>query len=404
MFSLGGKKIIVGISAGIAAYKTTFLVRSLIKAGAEVKVVMTPAAKEFVSPLVLSTLSKHPVIVSFLKEEASEISWNNHIDLAIWADLMVVAPLTANTLSKIVSGGCDHFMMAVILSLKCDLMIAPAMDLDMYKHPSTQKNLNLLKERGVLVLPSPKGELASGLIGEGRMSEPEEIESHIKNYFNASLPLKGKRVLVTAGPTYEAIDPVRFIGNHSSGLMGFEIAKSALRNGAEVVLVSGPTHLQIEKDPNLTLVKVISTDQMANSCFDYFDRIDIFIGAAAVSDYKPTVVANQKIKKKEALLSLPLEPTIDILETLGRRKKDQYLVGFALETEEEEPNAILKIQKKNLDLIVLNSLKDKGAGFKVKTNKVAFIDRSFVIENQPLKLKSEVADDLINKIIQSHGK
>ena len=395
---LSGKKILLGVSGGIAAYKTAHLVRLFIKAGAHVQVVMTPASKDFVTPLTLSTLSKKPVYSSFFEEEAENGVWNNHVELALWADYMLIAPATANTLSKMANGNCDNLLIATYLSAKCPVYFAPAMDLDMYKHPSTLDSFQKLKKFGNTIIPAESGELASGLSGEGRMAEPENIIRFIENDILSKLPLAGKKILITAGPTYEAIDPVRFIGNHSSGKMGFDIAKIAAQNGAEVILVSGPTHLDLQH-PSVSLKRVKSAQEMYDACFSYFSTMDVAIAAAAVADYKPKNVANQKIKKDDSTFIIELEKTKDILASLGKVKKDQFLIGFALETENEIEHAKLKIQKKNLDLIVLNSLNDKGAGFGHDTNKVTFIDKHFTIEAMDLKSKEAVAQDIINKII-----
>ncbi len=398
MSVLSGKKVVLGISGGIAAYKTASLVRLFIKAGAQVQVIMTPASKDFVAPLTLSTLSKNPVHSTFYNEEEDGAQWNNHVDLALWADFMLIAPATANTLSKMVNGNCDNLLIATYLSAKCPVYFAPAMDLDMYKHPSTIASFKALKAFGNIIIPAENGELASGLSGEGRMAEPENIIAFLEADLESKLPLKGKKILITAGPTYEAIDPVRFIGNHSSGKMGFDIAESAASFGAEVVLVSGPTHCKI-KNTNIKLISVVSAQQMFDACHLYFDTVDVAIAAAAVADYRPKVVANQKIKKSDASFTIELEKTKDILESLGKSKKNQFLIGFALETENEIENAKAKIQKKNLDLIVLNSMNDEGAGFGKSTNKITFIDKHFTIEQMQLKSKEEVAADIINKII-----
>lgn len=397
MSVLSGKKILLGISGGIAAYKTASLVRLFIKAGAHVQVIMTPASKDFVTPLTLSTLSKNPVHSSFFNEEDENAVWNNHVDLALWADLFLIAPATANTLSKMVSGNSDNLLLATYLSAKCPVYFAPAMDLDMYKHPSTLASFKALQSYGNIMIPAESGELASGLSGEGRMAEPENIIAFLEADLESKLPLRGKKILVTAGPTYEPIDSVRFIGNHSSGKMGFDIAKAAADSGAEVVLVTGPTHLKMEHSL-IKVVHVTSSEDMYNACHEYFNDMDVAIAAAAVADYRPAVVAPQKIKKSESTLSLELEKTKDILSSLGEIKKGQFLIGFALETENEIENAKLKIKKKNLDLIVLNSLNDEGAGFGKPTNKVTFIDKDFNLEPLELKTKEEVAKDIINKI------
>ena len=408
MSVLSGKKIVLGISGGIAAYKTALLVRLFIKAGAHVQVIMTPASKDFITPLTLSTLSKRPVFSSFYKEDETldsgvensnqNLEWNNHVEIGLWADFMIIAPATANTLSKMANGICDNLLVATYLSAKCPVFFAPAMDLDMYKHPSTIESFKKLKSFGNTIIPAETGELASGLSGEGRMAEPENIVSFIENKLDSELPLKGKKILITAGPTYEAIDPVRFIGNHSSGKMGYDLAICAANYGASVLLISGPTHLSISNDL-VQVVNVNSAEEMHSQCHKYFNTADVFIGAAAVADYRPKNTALHKIKKTEESFVIELEKTIDILESLGNIKEKQFLIGFALETDNEIENAKLKVQKKNLDLIVLNSLQDKGAGFGVTTNKVTLIDRNFNIFPMELKSKEEVANDILIKII-----
>ena len=401
MSVLSGKKILLGVSGGIAAYKTASLVRLFIKAGAHVQVIMTPASKDFVTPLTLSTLSKNPVHSSFYNEDDENAQWNNHVELALWADFIIIAPATANTLSKMVNGNCDNLLIATYLSAKRPVYFAPAMDLDMYKHPSTLASFKALKEYGNTIIPATSGELASGLTGEGRMVEPEHIIAFLEADLLQKLPLKGKKILITAGPTYESIDPVRFIGNHSSGKMGFDIAGEAAKLGAEVILVTGPTHLKVSTDA-IQVIKVVSAEEMYNACHLYYNDVDVAIAAAAVADYRPKNVASQKIKKNDANFSIELEKTKDILASLGTLKKHQYLIGFALETENEVENAMLKIQKKNLDLIVLNSLQDEGAGFGGKTNKVTFIDSNFNSESMELKTKEEVAIDILNKVIKHY--
>ena len=395
---LGGKKILLGISGGIAAYKTTFLVRLLIKAGAQVKIVMTQSASSFVSPLTLSTLSKNPVLLDFVNEEDGSLSWNNHVELGLWADIMLVAPATANTLSKMANGVCDNLLLATYLSAKCQVYFAPAMDLDMYKHPSTKNSITKLESYGNVMIPAESGELASGLHGEGRMAEPENIIKFIEKHLAEGLPLSGKKVLITAGPTHEAIDPVRFLGNKSTGAMGFELAKKAADQGAEVVLVSGPTHLAIEHS-GITLVRVTSAREMYEACHRVYPDMDVAICAAAVADYRPKHVASEKIKKKEGGMHLELERNPDILLSLGEHKKHQFLVGFALETQNELENAKDKLQRKHLDAIVLNSLKDDGAGFGGTTNKITFIDKNLEIKTFGLKTKPEVASDIWDEII-----
>ena len=402
MSVLSGKKVILGISGGIAAYKTAALVRLFIKAGAQVQVIMTPAAKDFITPLTLSTLSKNPVHSSFYNEDEDNAVWNNHVELALWADLMIIAPATAGTLSKMASGNCDNLLVATYLSAKCPVYFAPAMDLDMYKHPSTLATFNALKQFGNTIIAAESGELASGLSGEGRMAEPENIISFLTTDLERQLPLKGKKILITAGPTYESIDPVRFIGNHSSGKMGFDIATCAAEKGAEVILVTGPTHLKVEND-GIQTIRVVSAQQMYEACHNHYDKVDVAIAAAAVADYRPKNIAVHKIKKATENMTIELEKTVDILASLGALKKQQFLIGFALETENEIEHAKQKIEKKNLDLIVLNSLQDEGAGFGKPTNKITFIDKSFAVEPMELKSKEAVANDIINKIIAHYA-
>lgn len=399
MSILSGKKILLGVTAGIAAYKTAHLVRLFIKSGAEVKVVMTPASIDFVTPLTLSTLSNNPVATSFYeKGEEDTDEWNSHVDLGLWADYMLVAPATANTLAKMASGVCDNLLMAVYLSAKCKVYFAPAMDLDMYKHPTTKQSIEVLQTFGNVFIPPSSGFLASGLIGEGRMEEPENIVSFMENDILKNLPLHNKKVLITAGPTYEAIDPVRFIGNHSSGKMGFELAKTAANLGAKVYLVSGPSHQKVSNNL-IERIDVVSAEEMYNASQSIYNKVDIAILSAAVSDYKPKEVAVQKIKKSTDSMNIELVKTQDILASLGKAKNKQFLVGFALETNNELENAKSKLNKKNLDMIVLNSLQDKGAGFKSETNKVTIIDKSEKISEFSLKSKAEVAQDIFNEIL-----
>ncbi|MGB0980739.1 MAG: bifunctional phosphopantothenoylcysteine decarboxylase/phosphopantothenate--cysteine ligase CoaBC [Winogradskyella sp.] len=399
MSILKDKNILLGITAGIAAYKSASLVRLFIKAGANVKVVMTPASKDFITPLTLSTLSKNPVYSSFVDEEDGNNVWNNHVDLALWANLFVIAPATANTLAKMANGVCDTILLATYLSAKCPVYFAPAMDLDMYKHQSTKVSFEKLTTYGNKLIPAGTGELASGLVGEGRMAEPETILNYIENDILDQLPLRGKRILITAGPTYEALDPVRYIGNHSSGKMGFAIANAAANLGANVVLVTGPTQQQISH--NLVAVKpVVSAEEMYNEVHKHFKSSDVAILSAAVADYKPKIIANQKIKKTDTTFTITLEKTKDILKSLGELKTHQFLVGFALETNNELEHAKGKLKSKNLDLIVLNSLQDKGAGFGVSTNKVTFITSSNKIIAHQLKSKAEVANDLLQQILK----
>lgn len=389
---LSRKKILIAITGGIAAYKINTLVRDFIKNGAEVQVILTPSAKEFVSPLTLSTLSKRKVFSEFSSQDGE---WNSHVDLALWADVMLVAPCTANTLAKMVNGICDNLMIATYLSAKCPVFIAPAMDLDMYIHPSTERNLKLAKEYGNIIIPAEEGELASGLVGKGRMAETKTIYKTIANFFNSEQKksLTGKTVLVTAGPTYEAIDPVRFIGNHSSGKMGFAIAEEAEKRGAKVILISGPTALNTNK--NISLEKVNSAKEMYNTVFQHFDNTDIAIMSAAVADYAPKEIAQEKIKKNDEEMTITLVKNPDILKTMGEKKKNQFLVGFALETQSEEENAKGKLVRKNLDMIVLNSLKDSGAGFKNDTNKIKIITPSEQ-KDFTLKSKEDVAKDILD--------
>ena len=397
MSILSGKKILLGISGGIAAYKTAILVRLFIKNGAEVKVVMTPDAKEFITPLTLSTLSKNPVYSSFTSDDEDE-TWNNHVDLGIWADLILICPATANTLSKMANGNCDNLLIAVYLSAKCPVYFAPAMDLDMYKHQSTKDSIAKLLENGNILIPAETGELASGLIGEGRLAEPDSILDFIEADIIKSLPLRGKKVLVTAGPTYEAIDPVRYISNHSSGKMGFEIAKKASDLGAEVFLISGPSNQKISTR-SINLINVVSSKDMHKQVLKHYAKADIVIMAAAVSDFKPKEFSNKKIKKDNNQSKIELEKTKDILLELGSLKKNQFLVGFALENENEIENSLKKLKNKNLDLIILNSLNDKGAGFGTETNKITIINKKQEQTNFDLKDKSEVAEDILKSIM-----
>jgi phosphopantothenoylcysteine decarboxylase/phosphopantothenate--cysteine ligase len=396
---LRGKKIILGVCGSIAAYKAALLVRLLVKAGAEVKVIMTPSASDFITPLTLSTLSKNPVLTAFVKDNTGQ--WNNHVDLGLWADAIVIAPATANTLAKMANGICDNLLLSVYLSARCYIHVAPAMDLDMLQHPSTQGNLQKLKSFGNVVIDPTHGELASGLIGTGRMAEPEEIVHHLENFFSDDKKLKGKTVLVTAGPTHEAIDPVRFIGNHSSGKMGFSIAEALANEGAQVNLVTGPTN-QYTKHPGVSVRNVISAEDMYNACTEIFPRVDIAVLSAAVADYKPAKVSDQKIKKKDDHLTIELTRTLDIAASLGKLKHNgQLIVGFALETEQEQENAVKKLESKNFDLIVLNSLNDNGAGFGHDTNKVTIIDKKLKMTSFGLKDKKEVAHDIVSAIIEN---
>ncbi len=396
---LQDRKILLCISGGIAAYKINFLIRDFIKKGAEVQVLMTPSAEHFVSKLTLSTLSKNPVYSDFYSENGT---WNNHVELALWADVIIMAPCTANTLSKMVHGMCDNLVLATYMSAKCPVFIAPAMDLDMYQHPSTKQNLDLAEDFGHHIIPAEEGELASGLSGVGRMAEPETISQIIENFFNAKNSLDGKTVLITAGPTYEAIDPVRFIGNHSSGKMGFSIAEEAANRGANVILISGPS-AEKTNHQNIEIHRVTSAKEMFAKVFEHYDNVDIAIASAAVADYAPKEIAQEKIKKNDDSLTIELVKNPDILKTMGDRKTKQFLVGFALETQNEEENAKGKLQKKNLDMIVLNSLRDEGAGFKGSTNKIKIITESSVTEF-PLKSKGEVAKDILNFVEEQISK
>jgi len=393
-----GKKILIGITGSIAAYKSIYLVRLLVKEGAEVKVVMTPSAKDFVSKLTLSVLSKNPVLVDLFDEQ----SWANHVMLGRWADVMLIAPLSCNTMAKMSHGLCDNLLLAVYLSATCPVVVAPAMDEDMWHHPATKENLKKLEFFGNQIIPVDKGELASGLNGEGRMAEPENILKFLAEGFFSEKKLSGKKAFVSAGPTYEPIDPVRFIGNRSSGKMGIAIAKELHHRGADVTLVLGPS--KIELPPNgIHVVKVNTAEEMFEACADNFKRSDIAVMAAAVADYTPVHAEKEKLKKKEDKLSLELKPTTDILKTLGRQKKNnQVLVGFALETVNEKENAISKLKNKNADLIVLNSLKDEDAGFDVDTNKITIFEKGGREFHFTTKSKQEVARDIVNTIIQLH--
>ncbi len=401
MSILKDKKILLGVTAGIAAYKAAMLVRALIKKGAEVKVVMTPAAKDFVTPLTLSTLSKNPVHSTFYEKEEENELWNNHVDLGLWADYFIIAPATANTLSKMAHGKSDNLLLATYLSAKCPVYFAPAMDLDMYKHPSTAETFEKLITFGNIMIPATSGELASGLVGQGRMAEPDAIVEFVENDILGKLPLKGKHFLVTAGPTYEAVDPVRFIGNHSTGRMGIQIAEVAANLGAQVTLVLGPSVLKVTND-QIRIVNVVSAADMFEAVKEVYNTVDVAIASAAVADYKPKNRSDQKIKKKEGDMFIELERTTDILNWMGEQKVKQFLVGFALETQNEIENAKGKLTRKNLDLIVLNSLNDKGAGFKNKTNKVTFINHKLETKAFDLKTKAEVAEDILKEIQELH--
>ncbi|MCO4294726.1 bifunctional phosphopantothenoylcysteine decarboxylase/phosphopantothenate--cysteine ligase CoaBC [Solitalea sp. MAHUQ-68] len=394
---LTSKKIAIGICGSIASYKSAELVRLFIKAGAEVKVIMSQSATDFITPLTLSTLSKNPVNIDFVKNNMGE--WTNHVELGLWADAFIIAPASANTIAKFANGICDNLLTAVYLSAKCPVYFAPAMDLDMWRHPATQKNIGKLTAYGNTLIKPAHGELASGLIGEGRMAEPQDIFDFIQSELSTDKPLHQKKVLVSAGPTFEAIDPVRFIGNHSSGKMGYAIAEELAMQGANVTLVSGPTHLQTQHK-NIRTIRVTSAKEMLDECSSIFPVIDIAVMSAAVADYTPIEVASQKIKKTESEFSIALTKTKDVLGELGKQKKpNQLLVGFALETNNELDNAKAKLEKKNLDFIVLNSLNDKGAGFQKDTNKISILDKKGAIESFDLKPKTEVAKDIVNKIV-----
>ncbi len=393
---LKGKKIVIGITGSIAAYKIPFLIRLLIREEAMVRVIMTRSAANFVTPLTLSTLSRSNVIIEPFKESTGE--WNNHVELGSWADAMVFAPVTANTLGKMANGIADNFLVTAYLSAKCPVFIAPAMDLDMYQHPSTQKNINILRSFGNTVIEPQIGELASGLSGPGRMEEPENILSNLNSFFERKQDFSGKTILVTAGPTYEAIDPVRYIGNHSSGLMGLSVAEEAFNRGAKVTLISGPSHL-VPSNPEIHHKKVVSAAEMYQACMTNFPSADIVIMAAAVADYTPAEVSRVKLKKKENMVSLDLKKTKDILEELGKmKKKNQLLVGFALESGDGIQNARKKLDQKNLDLIILNSLDIKDTGFEVKTNKVIILGKKGMLLNGELKDKKAVANDILDVI------
>lgn len=392
-----GKRIILGVCGSIAAYKSAHLTRLLVKTGAEVKVVMTQSAHDFITPLTLSTLTRNPVLTDFIKDASG--TWNNHVELGLWADALVIAPASANTLAKMAHGLCDNLLLAVYLSARCPVFFAPAMDLDMLQHPATKKNIETLTTYGNHLIQPTYGELASGLTGIGRMAEPEEIVTHLSAVFRSNQRLKGKKVLVTAGPTHEAIDPVRFISNHSSGKMGFAIAEVLADEGADVNLVTGPTQ-QHTSHPGISVKHVTTAREMLDACTGFFDDADITVLSAAVADYRPLEAAKQKIKKKDQDLSLTLTKTDDIAATLGTRKHNgQIIVGFALETEEEEKNALKKLEAKNFDLIVLNSLNDTGAGFGHDTNKVTLFDGKQK-NTFELKSKKEVAKDIVEAIIQ----
>jgi phosphopantothenoylcysteine decarboxylase / phosphopantothenate---cysteine ligase len=389
-----GKKIILAITGSIAAYKAAFLTRLLVKSGAEVQVLMTEAATHFITPLTLSTLSKKPVFTEIISED----SWNSHVELGLWADAMLIAPATATTLAKLATGMSDNIVTAVYLSARCPVFVAPAMDLDMWQHPATVRNLNLLRGDGCQIIPVGHGELASGLIGDGRMAEPEDIIKHLQDFFNKKQDFKGKKILVTAGPTYEALDPVRFIGNRSSGKMGVAIAETLVDRGAEVILVLGPSKLT-NIHPSVKVIKVESAQQMYEAATSHFETCDAAILAAAVADYRPKYVSDIKIKKKENDLTIDLEKTPDIAAFLGSVKKiHQKLIGFALETNDEVQNAVSKLKRKNFDFIVLNSLRETGAGFNHDTNKISIIFDENKIKTYALKDKDDVAKDIVDEL------
>ena len=393
---IAGKKILLGVTGSIAAYKSAFLVRQLVKAGAEVKVIMTPAATDFISKLTLSTQSKNKVLIDLFDED----SWANHVMLGRWADVMLIAPLSCNTLSKMANGQCDNLLLAVYLSATCPVIVAPAMDEDMWHHPSTKENIQKLLDFGNIVIPVDKGELASGLIGDGRMAEPDNIIKFIEGDFFASKSLNGKKAFVSAGPTYEPLDPVRFIGNHSSGKMGLAIAEELHVRGAEVTLIMGPSSISLPRN-GIKSVRVNTADEMYDACIKEFDRSDIGVMAAAVADYTPVEVAPDKIKKTNGELVIELKKTKDVLKSLGEKKSTrQVLVGFALETNNEREYALAKLKNKNADMVVLNSLNDKGAGFSTDTNKITIFDKSGKEFNFDLMSKKEVAKNIVDTIIQ----
>jgi len=394
---LKGKKIIIGITGSIAAYKIPFLVRLLKKQGAEVQVILTPFAKDFVTPLTLSTLTERPVLIDFFNEKDG--SWCSHIELGLWADLILLAPLSANTMAKMANGIADNLLLTTVLSARCPVYFAPAMDLDMYKHPSTDENIKKLKSFAYKLIEPVEGELASGLKGVGRLEEPEIIFDILSDAFAESDTLKGKHVLITAGPTHEPIDPVRFIGNNSTGKMGIEIARAFANKGAMVNLVLGPVSMSVD-EPNISVRQVQTADEMYEQCVAIFPDVNIAVLSAAVADFKPSKPSNKKIKKEKSVSTIKLEPTPDILAELGKQKKnDQLLVGFALETDNEEANAIKKLNNKNLDMIVLNSLNDEGAGFGTATNKVTIFTKDRSKTEIPLKTKDKVARDIVDQII-----
>ncbi|PRP66114.1 bifunctional phosphopantothenoylcysteine decarboxylase/phosphopantothenate--cysteine ligase CoaBC [Nonlabens agnitus] len=399
MSILSGKKVLLGVTGGIAAYKTTYLTRLLVKAGVSVKVVMTPSARDFVTPLSLSTLSKNPVLSSFTNEDDENDLWNNHVELGLWADLMIIAPCTANTMSKMVNGTVDNLLLAVYTSAKCPVYFAPAMDLDMYKHPSTTQNFEKLASYGNHMIPAGDGELASGLSGKGRMAEPEEIVHFVEQQLLKEQPLRCKTCLITAGPTHEAIDPVRYIGNHSTGKMGMAIAMDLANRGAEVTLIIGPTSLTGEHDL-IQRIDVTSAQEMYDAVHKHISGKDYAVFSAAVADYKPAIPAGQKIKKSSDTLTLELVKNPDILASVGVMENRPFLVGFALETENEIEHAFAKAKKKNTDLLILNSMNDEGAGFGTDTNKITMIDKNGNSEKFPVKSKQLVAKDIVDEIVK----
>lgn len=392
---LGGKHILLGVTGSIAAYKAANIVRLLVTQGAEVKIVMTPLAKQFITPLTLATLAKNPIYVDFFNPENGE--WNSHVSLGMWADAYLIAPATANTIGKMANGIADNLLLTSYLSAKCPVFVAPAMDLDMYAHPAVQKNIETLKSYGVHFIDAEDGELASGLVGKGRLAAPERIVESLDTFFNGQMSLTGKKVMVTAGPTYEKIDAVRFIGNYSSGKMGYAIAEECASRGAEVVLVSGPTSLNVHNS-NIKLVRVNSAREMYEACNQEFPQCNAAVLSAAVADFTPQNVSDAKIKRKDNNLEITLKPTDDIAASLGKQKGDRVLVGFALEKENELENAIGKLERKNFDFIVLNSMNDKGAGFNHDTNKITIINRSKEVKNYDLKSKVMVAKDIVDEI------
>lgn len=396
---LAGKHIVLGVTGSIAAYKAAALTRLLVKEGAEVRVLMTPLAKEFIAPLTMATLSGHPILVEFFNPENGE--WNSHVKLGLWADLLLIAPATANTIAKMAHGVADNLLLTTYLSAKCPTMVAPAMDLDMYAHPATQQNLQTLRARGNTVLESPAGELASGLSGQGRMLEPEHIVGHIAQLLSPNSELQHLTALITSGPTHEPIDPVRFIGNRSSGKMGTAIAMELAQRGARVILINGPTSTPPPQHPLIEVVRVETAQQMHQQAVGRFGEADVAVMAAAVADFTPEQPAQQKLKREGNQLSLNLKPTADIAAALGAQKRpNQLLVGFALETHNEEQNARQKLQRKNLDMIVLNSMNDQGAGFGHDTNKITIIAKDGTTTAFGLKPKTEVARDIVNQIVQ----